>query len=210
MNTLQLLELHYPGRRATLKRTILAKSLECFNLYGIETTTIEMIKNECDTSVGAIYHHFGNKEGIVSALFFLALKDQFEKRNIYFKNANTLQDFTHAIVYSYIDWINDYPDFSKFMLSAKYHVNVSSYSDQLKDLNSSRNRQIFSSLENFIHAKDMKKLPMDLIFSLIIGSTENYTRAWLAQKVQTSPVVYKKELAHSAWESVKMFFCDSK
>jgi len=49
---------------------ILLDALDCFLEQGIETTSIEMIRAKSESSVGAIYHHFKNKEGIVAALFF--------------------------------------------------------------------------------------------------------------------------------------------
>lgn len=76
MATTDVLERHYPGRRVQLKRDILLAALACFNEHGLEPTTIEMVRLRCNTSVGNLYHHFGNKEGLVAALFFCALEDQ--------------------------------------------------------------------------------------------------------------------------------------
>jgi AcrR family transcriptional regulator len=105
METADLLERCYPGRRAELKRDIFRKALQLFNEQGIEATTIEMIRAECDTSVGAIYHHFGNKEGLVAALFFTALDDQAKLRDSYLADAQTTQAGVHALVHSYVDWV---------------------------------------------------------------------------------------------------------
>ncbi|MFY1373430.1 TetR/AcrR family transcriptional regulator, partial [Acinetobacter baumannii] len=84
-----LLERLYPGRRAALKRQILLDALDCFLEQGIETTSIEMIRAKSESSVGAIYHHFKNKEGIVAALFFSALDDQTALRDEYLKQSKT-------------------------------------------------------------------------------------------------------------------------
>ena len=81
METADLLERFYPGRRAELKRDIFRKALQLFNEQGIEATTIEMIRAECDTSVGAIYHHFGNKEGLVAALLITPQNEQAKLRD---------------------------------------------------------------------------------------------------------------------------------
>jgi len=206
MNTISIFEKHYSGRRSELKRTILSKSLDCFNNYGIESTTIDVIKNECETSVGAIYHHFGTKEGIVANLFFLALDDQAEERLKYFENIKTTKDFIFAIVYSYIDWIENNKELAKFQMFARYFVVKSTYQSELLKRNQERNKQLFQYLGNvFLHEK-MKLLPFNLIFSLIIGASENYTRAWLSEKVSVSPIEYREELAISAWLAVERFF----
>ena len=46
MDTADLLERSYPGRRAELKRDIFRKALSLFNEQGIEATTIDMIRAE--------------------------------------------------------------------------------------------------------------------------------------------------------------------
>ncbi|NUF32195.1 TetR/AcrR family transcriptional regulator, partial [Acinetobacter oleivorans] len=42
-----------------------------------------------------------------------------------------------------------------------------------------------------------------LLLSLVIGSTENYCRAWLSQRVKSDPKVYKDILAKAAWDSLQ-------
>ena len=69
MQNQQLLERVYRGKRFALKRQILAEALQCFLEQGIETATIEMIRERSGASVGAIYHHFKHKEGLVAALY---------------------------------------------------------------------------------------------------------------------------------------------
>lgn len=63
MQNMELLEKIFKGRRALLKRQILECALIEFLCTGIAATTIEMIRDQADTSIGAIYHHFKNKEG---------------------------------------------------------------------------------------------------------------------------------------------------
>lgn len=111
-----LLERLYPGRRAALKRQILLDALDCFLEQGIETTSIEMIRAKSESSVGAIYHHFKNKEGIVAALFFSALDDQTALRDEYLKQSKTLKDVVEALIYSYVDWVSEQPEFAKFLM----------------------------------------------------------------------------------------------
>lgn len=49
-----------PARRAT----ILKAALGCFIGQGVEATTIDDIRRASGSSIGSLYHHFGNKEGI--------------------------------------------------------------------------------------------------------------------------------------------------
>jgi len=198
-----LLERLYPGRRAVLKRQILLDALVCFLEHGIETTSIEMIRAKSETSVGAIYHHFKNKEGIVAALFFSALDDQTALRDEYLKQAKTLQDVVFALIHSYVDWVSEQPEFARFLNSARFNMMKGEEHQQLVQRNKNRNQNIFSLIANFEEFKTLSLIPNELLLSLVIGSTESYCRAWLSQRVKSDPKVYKDVLAKAAWSSLQ-------
>ncbi|RJE69806.1 TetR family transcriptional regulator [Acinetobacter sp. JS678] len=199
----ELLERLYPGRRAALKRQILLDALSCFLENGIETTSIEMIRSKSDSSVGAIYHHFKNKEGIVATLFFAALDDQAALRDEYLEGTKSLQEVLYAFIHSYVDWVSGQPDFAKFLISARFSVMLGEDQERLVQKNKLRNQKIFSEISNYAEAEFLKSIPHELLLSLVIGSTENYCRAWLSKRVQSDPKVYKDILAKAAWDSLQ-------
>lgn len=202
MNTSELLERCYPGRRAELKRAILRKALECFNSQGIEATTIEMIRVECQTSVGAIYHHFGNKEGLVAALFFAALEDQATLRDSYLAQAKTTQEWVYALVHSYVDWVDGQPDWARYQFHARFAVANGPHKDELASRNKSRNKKFWEWFTDPGRREELKHLPAELIPSLIIGPAESYCRTWLSGRVHRSPAAYRDLLAAAAWQSL--------
>ena len=199
----ELLERLYPGRRAVLKRQILLDALSCFLENGIETTSIEMIRSKSDSSVGAIYHHFKNKEGIVATLFFAALDDQAALRDEYLEGTKSFQEVLYAFIHSYVDWVSGQPDFAKFLISARFSVMQGEDQERLVQKNKLRNQKIFSEISNYAEAEFLKSIPHELLLSLVIGSTENYCRAWLSQRVKSDPKVYKDILAKAAWDSLQ-------
>lgn len=199
----ELLERLYPGRRAALKRQILLDALSCFLENGIETTSIEMIRSKSDSSVGAIYHHFKNKEGIVATLFFAALDDQAARRDDYLEGTESLQEVLYAFIHSYIDWVSEQPEFAKFLISARFNVMQGEDQERLVQKNKLRNQKIFNEISNYADSEFLKSIPHELLLSLVIGSTENYCRAWLSQRVSSNPKVYKDILAKAAWDSLQ-------
>lgn len=199
----ELLERLYPGRRATLKRQILLDALSCFLENGIETTSIEMIRSKSDSSVGAIYHHFKNKEGIVATLFFAALDDQAALRDNYLEATKSLQEVLYAFIHSYVDWVSEQPEFAKFLISARFSVMQGEDQERLIQKNKLRNQKIFNAISNYAEAGFLTSIPHELLLSLVIGSTENYCRAWLSQRVTSNPKVYKDILAKAAWDSLQ-------
>ncbi|MBE2170342.1 TetR/AcrR family transcriptional regulator [Acinetobacter oleivorans] len=199
----ELLERLYPSRKAALKRQILLDALSCFLENGIETTSIEMVRSKSDSSVGAIYHHFKNKEGIVATLFFAALDDQAALRDEYLEGTKSLQEVLYAFIHSYVDWVSGQPEFAKFLISARFSVMQGEDQERLVQKNKLRNQKIFSEISKYAEAEFLKAIPHELLLSLVIGSTENYCRAWLSQRVKSDPKVYKDILSKAAWDSLQ-------
>lgn len=205
MSNLNLLERRYTGRRAELKRVILNEALACFLEHGIETTTIEMIRERAETSVGAIYHHFKNKEGLVATLYVTAIEDQAERRDQALTTAQNLRQGIQRIIESYIDWVMDYPDFARFLYIANFSISKSSEHNELKQRNSLRNQHLLTWMKQQSDYAVIQNIPHELFLSLMVGSTESYCRAWLSHKVKSTPTQYKQQLADAAWHSIEQF-----
>ena len=203
MNQSNILENRFPGRRSALKREILEQALHCFNDLGVEATTIDAIKARCDTSVGAIYHHFGNKEGILSALFFAAMDDQRQQLERELAGANNLREAVFCIIESYLDWVAANREWARFLYQARSPLAKGPFQQELKDRNIQNYQKLKEQLIG-LGKGDIKIVqPFEMLFSLIIGPSENYCRAWLSGRVKTSPQEYRKEFAESAWRSLK-------
>lgn len=202
MQATDLIERTFPGRRSELKRSILRHALACFNEAGIEATNIETIRARCDTSVGAIYHHFGNKEGIVAALFFAALEDQATLRDRFLEQAQTAREGVLALVHSYVDWVDEQPDWARFVFQSRFAVASGPFKEELLARNKQRNRQLMEWISVEDRRGHFSHLPAELVPSLIIGAAESYSRAWLSGRVKKSPAEYRDCLADAAWRSI--------
>lgn len=199
----QLLERLYPQRRSLLKRQILLDALACFLEYGLDATSIEMIRDKSESSVGAIYYHFKNKEGVIAALVFAALDDQASLRDQYLERERSLRDVLNALIYSYVDWVSDQPHFAKFLMLAHFSVMQGEHRPSLNEKNKIRNQKIVNNIAAYSDAELLKSVPSELMMSLVIGATESYCRAWLSEKVLTNPKVYRENLAQAAWDSLQ-------
>ncbi|RZI85280.1 MAG: TetR/AcrR family transcriptional regulator [Rubrivivax sp.] len=197
-----VLERAHPGARAQLKRRILLGALACFNEHGIESTTIDMLKERCDASVGNLYHHFGSKEGLVAALFFSALEDQAALTEQGFAEADSLQAGVKSLVLAYVDWVTAQPELARFMFQARASVAKGPHALELKQRNRQRAKAWMAWFAQPDRSAQLRDWPPELLPSLIIGQSENYCRSWLSGRVKTSPLQYREMLAEAAWCSV--------
>lgn len=197
-----VLERCYPGARAQLKRRILLGALACFNDHGLDPTTIEMIRERCDTSVGNLYHHFGSKDGLVAALFFSALEDQGALVSEGLARATTLREGVAALVYSYVDWVSAQPELARYLFQARAAVTKGPHAKDLQQRNRTRNKAVLAWFAQPDRQGGLRDWPPELFPSLIIGQAENYCRAWLSGRVKASPQDYREMLAEAAWCAV--------
>ncbi|WP_255839319.1 TetR/AcrR family transcriptional regulator [Pseudomonas benzenivorans] len=191
-----------PGKRSSSKRHIMACALACFDEMGLEATKIDDIRQRAESSIGSIYHHFGNKEGLVAALYFAALDDQLALMQPRILAASTPREAVEALIRSYLGWVEQQPELARFLFQARHAVASGPRKDDLTERNQRRYGALLEWLAKGVEAGVIRRLPRELYASLLIGQAENYCRAWLSGRVKGAPTVHADIFADAAWRSV--------
>lgn len=189
--------------RKSRKESILVAALECFTEYGVESTTIEMIRDRADASIGSLYHHFGNKERIIGALYLAGLADYVTVLESRMDEATDAQACIRLLVTSYIDWVVANPDWARFILHSRSRVEAGEMGPALLEANQQNYLQIYSRVE--MHRKEgcFLKVPPDCFVSIIIGPSQEFARNWLAGRTRTHLADCRDMFADIAWRSVR-------
>lgn len=191
-----------PGPRKEHKRLILLSALACFNEMGIQATTIEAIRERADSSIGSIYHHFGNKDGLIAALFFVALDDQLALTQARIQNATNAKEAIGAVVQTYLEWVTQQPDLARFASQARASVVSGPFGNDLMERNKQRYGALMKWLEKGVKDGSIRSLPRETYASLLIGQSDNYCRAWLSERVKSKPTDFTEVFIEAAWRSV--------
>ncbi|RZL06086.1 MAG: TetR/AcrR family transcriptional regulator, partial [Rubrivivax sp.] len=190
-----LLEQACPGERGASRRAVLAHALPCFNSRGIEAATIEDLRQRSGQSVGTIYHHFGNKEGVAAALFFAGFDDQ---SRVIAERTEAVPD-AHAVVVAlvaaYVGWVTALPELAAFLFMARETVAQGPHGDALRERLEARYTPIDARLAEGVNAGLITELPTELIPALVLGGAESYCRGWLAGRREARPTAYAGLLA---------------
>jgi len=198
----RLLEHALPDARHASRRSVLRHALTLFNANGVEATTIDDLRKASGQSVGTIYHHFKNKEGVVAALFFVALDDQ--SRAIA-RRLDGLDD-GHAVVEALIaatnEWITAQPECAYFVFLARDLVAQGPHGGDLVQRLQARYQPIDAILARDAEAGRILPLPSDLIPALVLGATEFYARSWLAGRRLAAPATHSQRFAIAAWRAL--------
>ena len=188
-----------PDRR----RTILMSALHCFNESGIEATSIDDIGRHSGASVGSIYHHFSNKEGIAIALLaegLLANSRQLEQR---LSAVKTAAQGVKTMVSSLIEWVSANPEWARYIYTVSSSRLMQMEHPLLRDANDFHTRMVNAYFEPHFKAGAFRRLPQECLPSLILGPVHDYARRWLNGQVSGPIADHTSLFANAAWGLVR-------
>lgn len=189
------------------RQEILNAALACAAEGGVDAVTIDGVRARCGASVGSIYHHFGNRDGIVAALFFDIFHDQSRGVQAQLDTAQSVEAGVQALVTGYLDWVVAQPERARFLFQARGAVAAGPRMTDLAEAALGRNQALVAWFEPHRQSGALRDLPCELMPSLVMGPVQSYCRAWLSDRSGLgglpSPTTYRAELADAAWRSVK-------
>ena len=189
--------------RKNRKQEILDAALACFTENGVEATTIDMIRERSQASVGSMYHHFGSKEAIAASLYVEALAEHHEYQQSLLAKSHTAEEGVKAIAYAYVDWVSANPDKARFVLYNRSVLAKTDKADELKERTRKQYTEILAWFQPFVERGELKKVPQELYASLITGPAHDYARLWLSGRAKTDIKAYRDVFADAAWNSVR-------
>jgi len=185
------------------KQQVLSGALRCFMDKGVEQTTIADIRDISEDSVGSIYHHFGNKSCIVAALFMAGVNDHSMRQEAALDSASNVEQGVKAVVLCYIDWINENPDWARFIFRYRGLVEHSEKTEQEKEQGKRHVNRLKKWFSPYIEQGEIKRLPFEVYHALIIGPAQDFALRWLAGRTKTNLASHRELYADSAWQAIR-------
>ncbi|WP_431478153.1 TetR/AcrR family transcriptional regulator [Massilia eburnea] len=143
------------------KSAILSAALAVFCEKGIEATSIEDIRQRSQASVGSIYHHFGNKEGIAAALFAQGLDSYWQQIKENVAQAGNAEFAIHAIVSTHLNWVVEQPDMARFLFARRQAVSAE-HDDAIRQRTAAHFKEVFEKLKPWFKQGILRRLPLEL------------------------------------------------
>lgn len=188
----------HPDRR----QRVLSTALLCFNERGVEATSIGDICAHAEASVGSVYHHFGSKEGIVTALLAEGLRSNMQHLAPKLLEARGARDGVYAVVHSLIGWVVAHPDWARFIYANLGQSNRSATAE-LAAVSTEYAQLIGTYFSPHIRAAAFRRLPEECWAPLVLGPVHDYARRWLNGQVKTDIGAYAEVFADAAWNAVR-------
>jgi len=186
------------------KQVILSSALRCFKEQGVESTTIADIRAHSGISVGSIYHHFGNKDGIVAALFLSGVEDHSGIQEQALTEAKTAEEGVKAVVSCYINWIHENPDLARFIFRYRSLVENSSLAEQSEHQRRAHIKRLRAWFMPYIERNEIQRLSFEVYHSLIIGPSQVFALRWLAGKTRSALIEHRDLYTEAAWQAIRV------
>lgn len=189
--------------RESRKDSILKAALFCFTEHGVEATTIDMIREASGASIGSLYHHFGNRERIIGALYLEGIRRYGLVLNGAFTTDSTTEQRVRSVVLGYLGWVAENPDWARFLFNSRGQVEAGPLGDELKSINALHVSRMKAVWEEMQTHGDLRTIPAPCIPALITGPAQEIAKAWLAGRLKGALLDYAEPLAEAAWRSVR-------
>lgn len=189
-------------RTSETQKRILNAALLCFTQYGIEATSIEQIREGADASVGSIYHHFGNKDGIAVALYKEGLRQFTHSLFKDMQAVTSIEQMIAVTIHSNIDWIVENQDWARFVFKHRHVLKENAQEEPFKQEVKTVHQALTNQWLNLKDSELLISLPMEMYQSCLIGPTHHYAREWLDGRVEASPKEMSDYLVNAACRSL--------
>ena len=190
------------NRTSELKNRVMQVALTHFSKAGIERTNVGDILKDAQCSVGSLYHHFGNKEGIAEALFIEGIRQFNGGLLAALLSRRTGETGVRAIIRYCCQWVTEQPALAAFLLSREIKLSESA-KRELKELDRAFGQALYDWFLPHVQKGELLELPRSLYISIICGPTLEYSRLWLSGRNRRSPDDVSALLAEAAWQSIR-------
>lgn len=190
---------------AALRRTedprqlVLDAVLLLFNQRGYFATSVQDISRESGVSIGSIYHHFGDKEGIARDLYHALAEQMSSKISWISARQGTVHDQCRAVVRTLFEMTEDEPLVMDFMLYAKHRE----FLPDEKPICSSRPFELMRTIVTAgMDAGEIRRMDVMVASTSLFGGPIRMIVARLDGVLQAPLPRYLDEVWDCAWKSV--------
>src|SRR5271165_6074866 len=162
-------------RGVSARQRLLQAALVQFAIDGTVGATLEDIRGRAGVSVGALYHHFSDKRGLVAALYGELMEDFQQGFVAELHSHSSADDGVKSGVRFYLRWVSANRDAAAFLLWER-----PAEADELRGQNRRFFVEVMTWWDTHVHYGALRELPFDVVNSLWLGPAHEYTRHWVA------------------------------
>lgn len=195
------------ARTARRRREILDAALACFTDLGFAASTMADVCRRSRASVGSVYHHFKSKEQLAGALFLEGLKDYQqgllrELDRVGASRPGSGRRLIRTTADHYLGWVEGHAEWARYLIEFGHAPFIGDVDDELQSLNREFYARLEQALAPAVERGEIRRLPRDLTFALIVGPAREFARRWLRKRAETPMADARRVLPDAACRCV--------
>src|SRR5437588_11599542 len=147
--------------RGERQEAILSAALDCFTERGFAATTVEEIRKRSGASIGAIYHHFGGKEGLAAELYVEGLRGYQQGFLRALERSDHAEAGVRALVHHHLRWMERSPKLARFLMNRRETELAVATEARVRELNRAFFPQVTAWVQRQVEAGGLRALPSD-------------------------------------------------
>lgn len=196
---------HRQTATAVRQAAILAATLELVGEKGVTAVTMSDICGRSGASVGSVYHHFKDREGVLYALYRDCFADCFDQLRTAVLSATTAQAGIVALVDTYLGWVEANPTQATFIYEASQGNLLRNYLPEILAFKGAFYADIFAWMAPFVEAGALLRLPLWAYDAIMMGPAHEFARRWLGGGQQALSMAEAKVIiAEAVWRAVRL------
>ena len=197
---------HQDRQTATAARqaAILAATLELVSEKGVTAVTMTDICSRSGASIGSIYHHFNDREGVLYALYQNCLEACFAQLLPAVHTTTDAQTGIKALVHTYLGWVAANPVHANFIYEASQGTLLRNYMPQILAFKETFYNDVFAWMAPFVEEGELLRLPPWAYDAIMMGPAHEFSRRWLGGMPELSMVEAQTIIAEAVWRAMRL------
>ena len=190
--------LHSPRDR------ILAAALKLFVEQGYFNTNVPDLSRESKCSVGSIYHNFKNKEEVASALYDEAISSFRRALEGSLDGKSEVSEIIKTSVKSFMEFSEVNHQLSRYIWLCRHNEFMTGIIKHPTRIGfDALGRHLTRALKAGMRQGQIRKLPANILWSVLFGVPLAYVRDWLDGFNKEPPGTVAEEIADACWRALK-------
>ncbi len=164
---------------------------------------MEAICRRSGASTGSLYHHFKSKEQLAAAVYVEGILDHQSGFLDELEAHGDARVGIQAVVRFHLAWIEDHPDWARYLFQMRNADFMATAEETIQQENKEFVKRMFQWFKPHVENETLRRLPLDMYLSIIVGPCHEFARRWLAGMTRTDLDAAAEIIGDAVWRSLE-------
>jgi AcrR family transcriptional regulator len=172
--------------------------LQTFQAMGYTAATVEQVRRKAGVSNGSFFHLFPTKAALAGAIFIETLRSYHGALLSALQHDPSEAEGIRDLIASHLRWVAMHRSEASFLFEQSRAEWLSDLRDEQRRVNEELKAGLEAWCGPLVASGRIRRLPMEVIISQLIGPAQIFCRAWLSGRDSTNPMTRAADLGDCA------------